>query len=258
MDNPKMEPPSAAAAVPAFAVAESWGIARGAFHRESLAQLVVVTDGAITVETESGSFLAPHGHAVFIPPYVACSAVSRRSCKLLRLLAEPSLVAHPGRMAVLESTRLVEELLVALIEAGSAYPPGSPAERLARVLVDRIALLEARPFFLPAVRSPLLAPIVQKLQANPGRKTATLESWCAETGMSLKTAARRFESEAKMTFQRWWLRLRMLHALERLADGESITLVAHELGHPSLAAFSVAFRRALGAPPTRYANRLPR
>ena len=31
-----------------------------------------------------------------------------------------------------------------------------------------------------------------------------------------------------------------------------------QLGHPSLAAFSVAFRRALGSSPMRYANRLPR
>ncbi|NUO53627.1 MAG: helix-turn-helix transcriptional regulator [Polyangiaceae bacterium] len=150
---------------------------------------------------------------------------------------------------------MVEELLIALMAAGQAYSDGGPEARLAQVLADRIALLKARPFFLPAVSAPSFAPIVQKLIKNPARDVK-LESWCAETGMSLKTAARRFEAEAGMSYRRWWLRLRMLHALERLADGESITLVAIELGHPSLAAFSVAFRRALGEPPMRYANRL--
>jgi AraC-like DNA-binding protein len=246
-----------AAAVPAFVVAQSRGITHDLWRREAWAQLVLVTEGAITISTQAGSYLAPHGHAVFVPANLAHGIASRRSAELLRLFAKPALIRNPARPTVLESSRLVEELLIAVMEAGPAHAAGGAETRLAQVLADRIALLKTREFFLPAVTSVHFAPIVQKLMKNPARDV-TLESWCAETGMSLKTAARRFEAEAGMTYRRWWLRLRMLHALERLADGESITLVAHELGHPSLAAFSVAFRRALGEPPMRYAIRLPR
>lgn len=80
----------------------------------------------------------------------------------------------------------------------------------------------------------------------------------AEIGMTVKAAARRLEEETGMSFSRWRHRMQMLHALERLADGETITLVAAELGHSSLGAFTAAFKRAFGVSPMAYANRVKR
>ena len=45
----------------------------------------------------------------------------------------------------------------------------------------------------------------------------------------------------------------VLQAVGRIAGGEAITTIAHDLGYGSSAAFTSMFRRALGVPPRRYA-----
>ncbi len=50
----------------------------------------------------------------------------------------------------------------------------------------------------------------------------------------------------------WRRQLRLLHALERLASGESVTTVALALGYDSTSAFISMFRRNLGRTPGSY------
>jgi AraC-like DNA-binding protein len=46
----------------------------------------------------------------------------------------------------------------------------------------------------------------------------------------------------------------VLRAVERIAGGELITTIAHDLGYGSSATFTSMFRRVLGVPPRRYAT----
>ncbi len=227
MDKAKSEIPR----VPAFVEAESRGITQDKERFALWAQLVYVREGFLSVTSPSARYAATPGHAVFIPAGV------------------PHRLISP-----LVGNRLVEELLLAAQAAGDAYADEGPEARLVQVLLDRVATLETRPFFLPTVTDPTLFRILDRIAKFPPKR-ANLDAWSAETGLSAKTAARRFEAETGMTFRNWHQRLRMLHALERLADGDSVSLVATELGHMNLAAFSAAFRRALGVPPTTFVGR---
>ena len=64
--------------------------------------------------------------------------------------------------------------------------------------------------------------------------------------------ARRFAAETGLTFGAWRRRARLLAAIERLAGGEAVTVVALEAGYDSVSAFIHAFRRDLGVTPGRY------
>jgi AraC-like DNA-binding protein len=55
-----------------------------------------------------------------------------------------------------------------------------------------------------------------------------------------------------MSFAAWRQQLRLVQALSRLAAGESVTLVAQDLGYDSPSAFAAMFRRSLGCAPSRY------
>ena len=53
-------------------------------------------------------------------------------------------------------------------------------------------------------------------------------------------------------FRRWRQQARLLHALERLAAGDSVTTTALEVGFNGTSAFIAMFRRALGRTPGSY------
>jgi AraC-like DNA-binding protein len=250
MDKAKSEIPR----VPAFVEAESRGITQDKERFALWAQLVYVREGFLSVTSPSARYAATPGHAVFIPARVPHRLISPRSCELLRMFIQPACIPQLAQTTILVGNRLVEELLLAAQAAGDAYADEGPDARLVQVLLDRIATLETRPFFLPTVTDPTLFRVLDRIAKFPPKR-ANLDAWSAETGLSAKTAARRFEAETGMTFRNWHQRLRMLHALERLADGDSVSLVATELGHMNLAAFSAAFRRALGVPPTIFVGR---
>ena len=98
---------------------------------------------------------------------------------------------------------------------------------------------------------PRLARICRALGADPG-STRTLEDWGREAGGSGRTLARLFVRETGLTFAAWRQQARLLAALARLAAGEPVTRIALDLGYASPSAFAAMFKRALGAPPSRY------
>jgi AraC-like DNA-binding protein len=46
--------------------------------------------------------------------------------------------------------------------------------------------------------------------------------------------------------------VRLLEALARLACGQAVTGIAFDVGYESPSAFTAAFQRAFGVPPSRY------
>lgn len=69
-----------------------------------------------------------------------------------------------------------------------------------------------------------------------------------------RTLSRRFVSETGFTFTQWRQQARVLRALERLADGVTVTAVALDLGYDNVSAFIDMFRRTLGTTPGQYVN----
>jgi AraC-like DNA-binding protein len=55
-----------------------------------------------------------------------------------------------------------------------------------------------------------------------------------------------------MTFGKWRQQLRLLQAMQMLAAGRPVTVVALEVGYNSPSAFIAMFKRTLGTTPHRY------
>ena len=84
------------------------------------------------------------------------------------------------------------------------------------------------------------------LLAHPDAPIAAIASQC---GASRRTLERLFARETNMTIGAWRRRSRFVAALSLLADGESVTAVAHRVGYGTPSAFSYAFRLELGSTP---------
>lgn len=71
-------------------------------------------------------------------------------------------------------------------------------------------------------------------------------------GMSERTLNRHFQQQTSLTWSEWVRRPKLMEALVRLAQGQSVLRVALDLGYGSHSAFSAMFRRVMGTAPSDY------
>lgn len=236
-----------------FVLAQTTGPRSDGWHSHRVAPLVYAAEGGLTVMTPKGRWIVRPGRAVWVPSGMPHAVESRCAHRLVALYTDPSLVVHcDGDARVVAIDRLVRELLLAGAQFGAAYAPGGAEERLLRVILDRLPTLAIAPLsHLPEPTSPALRRITKALGANVA-DDRSLASWARRSGMSERTAARRFVAETGMSFGRWRQQLRLLTALERLAAGASVTEVAFEVGYEDVSSFIATFKAAMGTTPARY------
>jgi AraC-like DNA-binding protein len=93
------------------------------------------------------------------------------------------------------------------------------------------------------------------LHAEPGRDW-TLENLAREAGLSRSAFAARFSSYIGMAPMQYLTRWRLQLAAAQLSDGDAgIAVIAERAGYESEAAFSRAFRKAVGMPPAAWRSR---
>lgn len=154
-----------------------------------------------------------------------------RLMRLVNMINEETRADRTAREMVLH--RLLEVLLIEALRssASATAPPG-----LLRGMAD-----------------PLLAPILRRIHADPGRNM-TVETLARDAAMSRSTFFDRFRREvgvAPMEYATGW---RMALAKELLREDVAMAEVAQRVGYGSTSAFSVAFSRHVGVPPGAYSR----
>jgi AraC-like DNA-binding protein len=122
------------------------------------------------------------------------------------------------------------------------------------LLLDEIRAMPALPLNTPLPDEPRLRRLCRAVLAAPALEI-DVDAMAHKAGMSRRHFTRLFRQQTGMSFAAWRQQACLLAALVRLARGEPVTTVAIELGYASASAFSAAFRRALGTPPSRYLAR---
>ena len=216
-------------------------------HAHDLAQIVFAKRGVMRVQTEAGAWVVPPQRALWMPAglvhWIRCATAVAMRTVYLDPAGDPALPAGPAVLAV---SPLLREVMLRLVEGGSGDRPA-----LLTILTGELAVLPAVPLHLPEPNDPRLRRVCAALLADPGSR-ATLRQHARDAGASSRTLLRLFPAETGMGFRSWQRQLRLLVALERLADGQPVTAVALDLGYASPSAFIAAFRDALGTTPARY------
>lgn len=223
-------------------------------HSHPTHELLWNTSGSSTVTVGARTWTVTPVHGLWIPAGTLHSAAARAGTWYC--------TAHFGTHVVpaladgpvgVEVTPLLRLLLERLGEPG--LPAGSRATTEAMVL-DVLAP-SPRALLVHEPRSPLLAPVVAAVRADPADRR-TLDAWAAELGVSARTLTRAFRAGTGLGFARWVARVRALHAIELLAVGTSLEDVAAACGYGSVSAFGAAFRRETGLTPGVVARRATR
>jgi AraC-like DNA-binding protein len=221
-------------------------------HLHRRAQLIFVRVGALRLETENGVWTAPPGRAAWIPANVVHSANYTTQTSVRVAYINANVFDGLSRScAIFALTGLLRELVIRAIDLGWNWPLGGAEERAMHLLVDEIVSLKPLGLFLPLGRDARLRHVIDALKTDPGDARG-LECWARAAGASPRTLARLFLTETGLTFGQWREQLRLTSAIERLAEGHSITRIALDLGYASSTSFTTMFTRAMGQPPRAY------
>ncbi|MGF6226372.1 AraC-like DNA-binding protein [Inquilinus ginsengisoli] len=219
----------------------------GAWHDHPRAQLIYPGRGVMVLHTRHGQWVVPPLQGCWLPAGEEHRVETSAGFEMLSAYCRgPLLRRLPERCGVVAVSPLLREVILALEGA-----TGRARHRLCLVFADEMRLEPAPRLFLQPLASPALQAIEAALAAEPGH-AGTLAGWAARLGTTTRSLARAFQREARMSFTAWRRQVRLRAALVRLAEGASVTAVAHELGFGSASAFIRDFRQATGLTPRRY------
>ncbi|WP_320776358.1 helix-turn-helix transcriptional regulator [Streptomyces sp. CRN 30] len=220
------------------------------WHEHRRAQFLHGATGVMVVDTADGTWTVPPDRAVLIPPAtrhrVRMLGVSTRS-----LYVEPGAVPWwPAGCMVVDVPPLLRELLAAAVGLPPDHDRSGREGAIAELLLYEIAALAPLPFHVPVPASADLAALCRGYLDDPDAGV-TNRVWAARTAMSERAFTRRFRAETGDSPAMWRSRARLLAAVPMLRSA-SVSEVAGRLGYASPAAFTAAFTRTFGMPPSRF------
>jgi AraC-like DNA-binding protein len=176
--------------------------------------------------------------AGLLPTVVHIQASDPAAGRLRRTIdsiVEEALADRAGRELVID--RLIEVLLV-------------EALRFRTESVDAIG----RPGLLAGLADPLLARALRRLHNNVAHPWS-VEELAREAGLSRSVFSERFSQKVGVPPMQYLIEWRMALAKAMLQrDAPPLESVAEAIGYQSASAFSTAFRRQVGSPPSHFAR----
>lgn len=221
-------------------------------HAHKRSQVIYASSGVMRVQTPQGAWVVPPHRAVWVPAGVVHDVRMAGAVAMRTLYIAPEAVRTlPDECCVVAVTPLLRELILRAVELPLLYDEHGAEGRLMALILDELRALPVLPLSLPMPADPRLLRICKAILDEPS-DTRTLGAWGRQVGASGRTLARGFVRETGMTFGRWRQQARLLEALTRLAQDQSVTTIALDLGYDSPSAFTSMFRRALGRTPSTY------
>ncbi|MFB9951335.1 AraC family transcriptional regulator [Rhizobium puerariae] len=152
---------------------------------------------------------------------------------LVSIVREEAEDTRPGRDAIL--CRLIEVMLIETLRRESAF-------------------CSSHAGLLGGLAHPQLAQALAHVHADVARGW-TVDELARRVGMSRSVFARRFSEAVGLAPVEYLLNWRMALAKDALLrGGQSLEEIAERIGYKSASAFSTAFSRRIGCPPSEYAS----
>ncbi|MGQ3887499.1 AraC family transcriptional regulator [Legionella sp. CNM-1927-20] len=223
-------------------------------HRKG--QLLYCSRGVTHFYCQGRYFLLPPSKAAWIPPNVKHDVYSASKVSYRSLYIDvKQFLQLPDAMQILQ----VEPLLKLMIEKFCFIKPGytkdSPEFRLATVIVDFINQAITLPLSLPKPLDKRLNKIFQAILQTPG-EAKSVNDYAQMVNITARTLNRITQKEIGMSFEKWRLELRLMHAFALLERGYSVTQVSQCLGYSNDSSFIARFKQWAGETPAQYRRKV--
>ena len=223
-------------------------------HVHTWHQLLCARSGAMTVYGGNWSWIAPPGTAVLIPAGTSHSIrmwgdVAARSLYFAPWVETPALKLNECR--VFSVTPLLREMILRVIDLGALDTRLPRHEALLSVLLDELNIEPDQKLGVPLPSDARALALASHILASPA-SDETLDQLSRRFGASRRTLERLFQMETGLSLGLWRQKVRMLHSVRILAEGQSVTTAALDTGYASVSAFIAAFRKTFGYTPGRF------
>jgi AraC-like DNA-binding protein len=224
-------------------------------HSHPWGQVIYAASGTMRVIAASALWLVPQGRALWAPPEVTHEIEMHGAVAMRTIYVPPP---RAGALATdchaLEVGALLRELILFIVAKGLLKEKASADERLADVFLDQLAASERLIFNLPMPHDGRASAIARRLREEPAL-ARDLEVLARDAGASARTIQRLFLEETGLRFVEWRQRLKLIHAIDALGQGSTVTAAGAEAGYASTSAFIAAFKQHIGHTPLRYRKR---
>jgi AraC-like DNA-binding protein len=221
-------------------------------HFHNFDQLVYASRGVMTVRTIEGAWVVPTYRGVWIPAAIPHAITMSGTVAMRTLYLRPRLARElPRHCCVVSVSPLLKELILHACNYPTLKTKITWQRHLIEILVDQLKTIQTVPLQLPNPSDPRALRVTHAVQADPsGRQSLSIV--CKAAGASRRTIERLFQAEVGMTLGKWRQQLRLMHAMQLLADGAKVTYAAMEAGYSTPSAFISMFRKSLGNTPARF------
>jgi AraC-like DNA-binding protein len=221
-------------------------------HAHDWHQLIHVRAGLMTVWTQTGSWVAPPGWAVWAPAGVGHGIrfIDRSAFRTL-YLRPGACHSLPGRSMAMSVSPLLRELVVRTTEIGMLDPREPAEQAIFTLLIAELRPADTPAFDLARPESEAMRRAADLIEARAPESRST-DRLAAAVGVGPRALERRFTAETGLSPGRWRQQHVLLAALEQIAAGRPVKIVAADAGYASPSAFIAAFRKSFGVTPARY------
>jgi AraC-like DNA-binding protein len=221
-------------------------------HFHDFDQLVYASRGVMTVRTGDGTWVVPTQRAVWIPAAVPHTITMSGSVAMRTLYLRPRLAGTlPRDCCVVNVSPLLRELILHACTSAALKKANKPQRHLIEVIIGQLESIQLVPLQLPNPADKRAQRIAEILIADPSN-CQPLTQICKAAGASKRTVERLFQQNVGMTLGKWRQQLRLMRAMQLLAEGAKVTHAALESGYSTPSSFISMFRKSLGTTPARF------
>ncbi len=232
---------------------ESQGVTRESnWHHHPRGQFMCIESGLAYLRTRQGSWLLPPRRVGWVPPgELHAAGVAGVTVSWNLFLTPAASRGLPDTPCVMGVTDLAHALIRRASSWTSRERLDPPQRRIVMTLLDELRRARRDEMSLPLPSDRRLLRVANAIIENPST-TRRMEEWADWAGMSPRSMNRLFQAQVGMNFASWRQQAMLVHALERLSQGDSVATVADALGYATPSSFIAMFRRFFGDSPSHF------
>ncbi|MCT4326197.1 AraC family transcriptional regulator [Elizabethkingia anophelis] len=225
-------------------------------HQHNKAQLLLVYGGIAYLQTDAKDFYIPSNHYIWIPKNYPHNLMFNTQDLYIINIYFPDEKADSFyyELGIYPVSKLLAEMLSFSEKWQGDYFKGSWEFEFLTTLKSVLSKENLKKFSiqLPTTDDQRLNAIIDSFR-NRLNENLSLDSIAQQSGLSVRSLTRLFQTKLHITFVQYLKMLRIIRAMELIKDTDlNMTEIAYEIGYSNISAFSNNFQQLTNMRPTEF------
>lgn len=221
-------------------------------HSHPRGQLLYATTGVMKVIVGNQIWFVNPLQGLWIPGGVEHQVYFQKHVSLYSVFVDPSVANElPNASFAFDISVFFKELVFKIISFKMTESNTPFEKRIIGVFLDELASIVPSETFLPMSDHKVVRKTIDLLMNTMASKHA-IEYYADVACVSSRTLSRLFIKELGMNYSDWCIRLKVLEAIKRLSEKQSVKEIAFDLGYENTSAFIYMFKKKTGKTPATF------